>query len=217
MIGIYVWGRKAQFTIPHLRADPVTYSVPTPSAMKGVVRALYWKPEFEYVVRRIDLVKAGTLTTEKFIGVRQSVGRPGRAVVTSTILRDVAYVVWVDVEPNKARTDRTARSYVEEARKRIETGQQWRQPCLGRREYTAYARLAQPTDQPDRTIQGTVEALLWDNVPLADGKDGAIPIFFDAQIRDGALVVPGRLWRLYRDRFFDARMRLHAAPRQERA
>ena len=45
-------GRYACFTRPELKSERVSYPVMTPSAAKGILEAIYWKPEFDYVDHR---------------------------------------------------------------------------------------------------------------------------------------------------------------------
>jgi CRISPR-associated protein Cas5d len=48
-----VWGEFACFTRPEMKAERVSYSVMTPSAARGVLAAIFWKPEFSWQVREI--------------------------------------------------------------------------------------------------------------------------------------------------------------------
>jgi CRISPR-associated protein Cas5d len=43
---IKVWGEYACFTRPEFGVERVTYEVMTPSAARGVLEAIFWKPEF---------------------------------------------------------------------------------------------------------------------------------------------------------------------------
>jgi CRISPR-associated protein Cas5d len=50
---VKVWGEFACFTRPEMKAERVSYSVMTPSAARGVLEAIFWKPEFSWQVREI--------------------------------------------------------------------------------------------------------------------------------------------------------------------
>src|SRR5437899_6039258 len=50
---VKVWGSLACFTRPEMKAERVTYPVMTPSAARGVLEAIFWKPEFSWQVREI--------------------------------------------------------------------------------------------------------------------------------------------------------------------
>lgn len=53
---VQVWGPDACFTQPGLSAERVSYPVMTPTAAMGVLKAVYWKPEFEYRIERIEVL-----------------------------------------------------------------------------------------------------------------------------------------------------------------
>src|SRR6185436_10386784 len=46
----------ACFTRPESKAERVSYPIMTPSAARGVLEAIYWKPEFSWRVESISLL-----------------------------------------------------------------------------------------------------------------------------------------------------------------
>ena len=54
---LHVWGDYALFTRPEMKAERVSYDVMTPSAARAIVSAIYWKPQIEWVVDRIHVLK----------------------------------------------------------------------------------------------------------------------------------------------------------------
>src|SRR4051794_15141129 len=52
-VTVKVWGELACFTRPELKVERVTYTVPTPSAARGILEAILWKPEFAWRVEEI--------------------------------------------------------------------------------------------------------------------------------------------------------------------
>ena len=50
-----VWGRNACFTRPEMKVERVSYDVMTPSAARGVLEAILWKPAIRWLVERIDV------------------------------------------------------------------------------------------------------------------------------------------------------------------
>ncbi len=54
---VKVWGDLACFTRPEFGTERVTYEVMTPSAARGVLEAIFWKPEMEWRVREIAVLK----------------------------------------------------------------------------------------------------------------------------------------------------------------
>ena len=55
-IKLRVWGDYACFTRPEMKVERVSYDVMTPSAARGVLEAIYWKPEMKWVVDRIHVL-----------------------------------------------------------------------------------------------------------------------------------------------------------------
>src|SRR4029079_5981767 len=47
-LAVKVWGELACFTRPESKVERVTYPVMTPSAARGVLESIFWKPEFTW-------------------------------------------------------------------------------------------------------------------------------------------------------------------------
>ncbi len=56
-IKLKTWGEFACFTRPEMKVERVSYDVITPSAARGVLEAIYWKPQIRWVVDRIHVLK----------------------------------------------------------------------------------------------------------------------------------------------------------------
>src|ERR1700730_2433266 len=52
-----VWGERACFTRPEMKVERVSYDVMTPSAARGVLEAVLWKPQMGWTIERIDVLK----------------------------------------------------------------------------------------------------------------------------------------------------------------
>lgn len=50
---VKVWGDQACFTRPETKVERVSYDVMTLSVARGILEAIFWKPEIEYEVRAI--------------------------------------------------------------------------------------------------------------------------------------------------------------------
>ena len=50
---IIVEGDYACFTRPELKVERVSYDVPTPGALEGMLKSVYWKPAIRYVIDKI--------------------------------------------------------------------------------------------------------------------------------------------------------------------
>ncbi|MGV3724898.1 MAG: type I-C CRISPR-associated protein Cas5c, partial [Actinomycetota bacterium] len=56
-VEVKVWGPYACFTRPEMKVERVTYPVLTPSAARGILEAIFWKPEFSWHVREIGVLR----------------------------------------------------------------------------------------------------------------------------------------------------------------
>lgn len=54
---LHIWGDFACFTRPEMKAERVSYDVITPSAARGVLEAIYWKPQIRWVIDSIEVLK----------------------------------------------------------------------------------------------------------------------------------------------------------------
>ena len=53
IVRVKVKGDFACFTRPDLKVERMTYPCMTPSAARGILDSILWKPEFQWYVRRI--------------------------------------------------------------------------------------------------------------------------------------------------------------------
>lgn len=209
LLEVQVWGDFACFTRPEMKVERVSYSVMTPSAARGILEAIFWKPEFEWDVREIVVLKrikffsilrnevnsrasltAATAAIEK--GERYY-AEEDRAQRHTLALRDVAYVIRADMRLNPQATDDVAK-YRDQFRRRVTRGQCFTQPVLGCREFSARFSDPDPAMMPiaDHTELGRT---LYDLDYAADGSGRGTPIFFDAALDHGVLRVPDTLHR----------------------
>lgn len=53
IVRLKVTGDFACFTRPDLKVERMSYPCMTPSAARGILEAILWKPEFQWIVRKI--------------------------------------------------------------------------------------------------------------------------------------------------------------------
>mgnify|MGYP001289770132 FL=1 len=53
---VRVWGEFACFTRPEMKVERVTYPVMTPSAARGLLESIFWKPQFIWRVEEIRVL-----------------------------------------------------------------------------------------------------------------------------------------------------------------
>src|SRR5580692_7993110 len=56
-IRLLVSGRWALFTRPEMKVERVSYDVMTPSAARGILEAIHWKPSIRWVIEEIHVLK----------------------------------------------------------------------------------------------------------------------------------------------------------------
>lgn len=168
MLELKVWSDHACFTRPENKAERVSYDVMTPSAARGVLEAVFWKPEFSWQVREIvvlnEIKRQSILRNEvnKLAVVSSAQGwakngggyfaEDDRAQRHSLILRDVAYIIRADMVLKPHTTDPLVK-YTEMFQRRAEKGQAFHQPYLGNREFSAFFSLPDGNETPANIIK----------------------------------------------------------------
>ena len=211
-VRLKVWGDFACFTRPEMKVERVSYDVMTPSAARGILEAIYWKPQFQWRIRRIHVLapirRFSILRTEvKSKAVVSSAQRGERYFVNddhtqrhTLALRDVAYLIEADVHLHpkyRDDADNNVAKHRDQFRRRVARGQSFHHPYLGCREFAAHFGAPDDTEAPPPELVGRTEPLgrmLFD-LAFADGGQGSgVPRFFNAVLEDGVLHVPAHLY-----------------------
>ena len=56
-VRLLVSGEFACFTRPEMKVERVSYDVMTPSAARGILEAIHWKPAIKWIVEEIRVLK----------------------------------------------------------------------------------------------------------------------------------------------------------------
>ena len=56
-VSVKVWAPYACFTRPELKVERLSYPAMTPSAARGVLEAILWRPQMQWHVRRITVLR----------------------------------------------------------------------------------------------------------------------------------------------------------------
>lgn len=155
MIQLEVWGNYACFSRPELKVERMSYDVPTPSAARGIIEAVFFHPGLRWHVDKIYVLNDIQFTNLRrnelksklsadtvckvmhgnrrmlYIDASQQIAQ--RA---ATVLQDVHYVI----EAHFEMTDRAAPSdnpgkFQDIIRRRMERGQCYHTPYLGCRSF----------------------------------------------------------------------------------
>ncbi|WP_314945663.1 type I-C CRISPR-associated protein Cas5c [Olsenella uli] len=212
-IKMLVKGPRACFTRPEMKAERVSYDVMTPSAARGILEAVYWKPAIAWHIDSIEVLNeirfetfrrnevgsklpysgksgAKSITDGKDLPLYEvaSANRQQRATL---LLRDVAYIVnaHFDLTSRVGEGD-TVEKHYNIALRRLRKGQRFNQPYLGCREFAAEVLLVEEGEEvPASFYVGISEKdfgfMLYD-LDFTDARKPE-PKFFRAVMRNGII------------------------------
>lgn len=210
---IELWGDRALFTRPELKVERMSYDVPTPSAMRGALEAIYWHPGMCWHIDRIHVLNRISFTSVRRNEVKSKGSMAGmqRAMLgtgelphinaagdivqrASLVLTDVRYVVDAHFEmTDAAGADDNPGKFQSIFKRRLEKGQCYSQPYFGCREFPAYFQAYEGADEPQGFYTGSGEhdlGLMLYDMDYSDSKN-ITPMFYRAVMHDGVIDVAG--------------------------
>jgi len=211
-VRLHVWGERACFTRPETKVERVSYDVMTPSAARGILEAIHWKPALLWIVNRIHVlkpirfqsfrrnevgVKIGATTAERAMRAGTTAGlglvvEEQRQQRATTLLVDVAYVIEAHfVLTPRAGAEDTPAKHISMFNRRAAAGQCFHRPCLGTREFAAEFNLlpeGAPLPASELPSDQRDRDLGWmlHDIGFEAGKTSR---FFRARLTDGVLDV----------------------------
>lgn len=205
-ISVLVQGSRACFTRPEMKAERVSYDVMTPSAARGLIESIYWKPAIKWRIDSIEVLNEIKFDTfrrnelgsklsyrnakaamEKNVDVYElaTADRQQRATM---YLKDVSYILRAHFDlTSEAGEDDTEEKHYNIALRRLRRGQCFHQPVLGCREFPARVELADEINEPDRFYSGSGERDLGFMLYDIDFDNGLEPFFYRAVMHDGVI------------------------------
>jgi len=214
-VQLLVSGDYACWTRPEMKAERVSYDVMTPSGARGILEAIYWKPQIRWVVDKIRVLApirftnirrnevAHKLSTAKVkkamkggteviaLYADDSKNRQQRA---SLLLTNVRYGIEAHFElldrkeRNGAVTAAPAAKHLDQFNRRLKKGQCFHRPYLGCREFAARFEPV-PGDWPECPEELRGDRDLGFMLHDIDFADGMTPRFFRARMTDGVIDV----------------------------
>jgi CRISPR-associated protein Cas5d len=200
-------GPWACFTRPELKVERVSYSVMTPSAARGLLEAILWKPAIAWHIEQIAVLSPIRFVAFRRNEVSTKASAPAAAIVAdgglispyfadddraqrnTLALADVDYRIDAHFTlTERAGAEDTVVKFVEMFTRRLGKGQHFHQPYFGCREFAAEVEPADGAPAPiddDRDLG----LMLWD-IEYAPKHNR--PIFFPARLEAGVLAVPPR-------------------------
>ena len=210
-VKLRIWGDYACFTRPEMKVERVSYDVMTPSAARGVLEAIHWKPAILWVVDAIHVlnpirftsilrnevgakIPAGSVKSAMNRGNTNGLGLAvddNRQQRASTVLVNPAYVIEAHFELTaQAGEGDTAAKHIAMFNRRAAAGQCFHRPYLGTRDFAAHFALVEsdlpagtlPEDQRNRDLGWMLHDI--------DHANDHTPYFFRAALNDGVMAVP---------------------------
>lgn len=201
---VRIRGDLACFTRPELKTERVSYSIPTPSALRGILEAILWKPAIVWRIESIQLL--GEIRTIQFRRnevksrasdrIANQKAKSGdawnyyadddREQRNTLALRDVDYAVTARMEfTSRKGPNDSIRKFEEMFERRLAKGQFVTPPVLGCREFPAIVESYDGAPAP----VARDEDLGWMLHDIRFGKENR-PVFFQAVMQQGTVQVP---------------------------
>jgi len=205
-VKLRVWGDYACFTRPEMKAERVSYDVMTPSAARGILEAIHWKPALVWRIDRIHVLKpirfdsirrnevAGKISERNIktamnggvIDLHQYAAAPNeRQQRAALVLRDVEYIIEAHFDlTEKAGESDNPGKHCDIFSRRAREGQCHMRPYFGCREFPVNFKSVEG-EIPNSTLKGEIDLgwMLWD----IDFANNMQPIFFRPTMRDGVI------------------------------
>lgn len=211
-VKLHAWGDRACFSRPEFKVERVSYDVMTPSAARGILESIHWKPAIVWIVDRIHVLKPVRFQSfrRNEVGARASAANAASAMKAgttaglgivvednrqqraTTLLTDVAYVIEARFElTGRAGPEDTAAKHLSMFNRRAASGQCFHRPCFGAREFVAdFKLIAEGEALPENTLPAD-----WRNRDLGwmlhdiDHAAGGVSRFFRGRLENGVLDV----------------------------
>ncbi len=206
VLRLRAFGPLACFTRPEFKVERMSYEVMTPSAARGLLEAVLWKPAIRWQIHRIHVLREIQFTSFKRNEVNGGRANPtaaqiegrepmpaffadeDRAQRSTLALSNVDYVIEATfaMTPRAGEGDNVAK-FTEMFERRLEKGQWFHPPYFGCREFSA---AVEPRPAIFNAIRCTKPlGLMLHDIQFDSGGRGT-PHFFPAVLRDGVLDVP---------------------------
>ena len=197
-VTVQVRGPYAAFTRPEFTSERLSYSVMTPTAAIGLLSAIFWKPQFRWVIEQIDV-----LAPVKWMNLRRN--ESGSAITAdhrkagyldvdtvvqqrmTTMLRDVHYRIHAHLWVHPDAQEQDAAKWRDQFSRRVNRGQSFRTPFLGMREFHADIT---PADNTPAIEWNEDLGIMLHSISYNERTGKETYDWFDACVAEGSLRIP---------------------------
>lgn len=204
-IRVEVWGEYAMFTRPEMKVERVSYDVPTPSAVRGIIESIYFHPGMRWIVDKIYVLNPIRFTNIRRNEVKSKIlcssakaammGNGERLFISASediqqraamMLQNVRYVFEAHFEmTDKANPSDNPGKFQDIVKRRLRKGSCYSQPYLGTRECSAHVKLWEGDEIPAISETRDLGWMLFDMD--YSHPESIQPMFFRAQMIDGVI------------------------------
>jgi len=197
-IKLRVKGDYALFTRPEMKVERVSYDVMTPSAARGILEAIYWKPAIRWVIDRIHVlnpirfenIRRNEMSNrisvnQKDMNNNQPVCRfieDDRQQRASLVLKNVDYIIEAHFELTGS-DDSDPKKHWAMFERRAKKGQCFHRPYFGCREFPVDFEWCDELLNSSFVGEQDLGFMLHD----IDFADNMAPQFFRAVMNDGII------------------------------
>lgn len=213
---VEISGEYACFSRPELKVERVSYDIITPSAARGILEAVFWRPAIRYVIDEIRVCSPIQFDNIRRNEVNSKASKEKAHIYTSTdrtqrasmVLKNVRYVVIAHFEPVVEKLNLPNRPDDETSDtlsdgtfnhgkfssiilRRLRNGQCFHQPYLGTREFPARLHLIEDGAFPPAIAEDRNLGIMLYDIDYKMDKNGVvtdfIPTYFRAVMQQGVL------------------------------
>ncbi len=208
-IQLRVWGDYACFTRPEMKVERVSYDVMTPSAARGILEAIHWKPAIRWYIDEIHIIRPIRFDNIRRNEVAGKIPKPNPTTIiktgkplfylvdagdnrqqrAATVLRNVEYVIRAHFElTGDGGAEDNEGKHLSIFQRRASRGQYFHHPYLGCREFPASFELIE--GEPPHSCYAGEEKDLGFMLLDVDFSNNMTPLFFRAVMKDGIIKPP---------------------------
>jgi len=203
-----VSGANGCFTRPEMKVERVSYDVMTPSAARGIVEAILWKPAIRWKILQIDVLnpvkwtsvrrnEVGSVISARNVKTAMTQGRgnlglyvdvgKNRQQRAGLFLRDIAYVIHTEFHlTDKAGEEDNIIKFEQMFLRRASQGQCFHRPYFGCREFPVDFELI-PQNLDSLPCISESRDLGWMLYDMDYSYREPMPQFFHAEMTNGSI------------------------------